>query len=818
MPGPRLRRVPASAHRTITATLTLLALVGLALAACSTPPGNHRMTGAFTVQVSVSACGSGWSAHTAGPLHLTFHNTDSRAGGVQLIGLRSGAVYAEVEPLGPGTTDELDIVLGAGTYSVRCLMEDEAAVAGPAVTLTGTTAGAAPAVVPVRSSDLITATAAYQRYVTGQLPVLVRATSRLARDLSSGDVVAARRDWRAAHLVYASLGAAYGAFGDAGDAIDGRADGRPAGVHDPSWTGFHRIEYGLWHGQSAAVLAPLAARLLSTEQGLQRTFAHAEIDPAELTLRAHEITEDALEFELTDRTDYGSHTTLATVGADLAGTVTVLGVLHSLLVPRDPQLPALTALLARTRTAVAAVSGSALSALPPAARERVDADVSELCELLALRGHGARTPEDLVSGTGRGVDRRGFLRGAALAAGGAAAGSVGARGLAPHPAAAAPAAAAAPVAFHGPHQAGVTSDRQTRSTFVAFDVTATDRGELTDLLRTITDRARFLAAGGTPPALGISAPPSDSGVLGPVVPDGGFNLVAAVGSSLFDDRFGLGARRPRRLRPMDTFVNDDLDPARCHGDLLLQLAGDADDVVLHALRDIARHTRGAMVPRWRVDGFVSAPRPSGTPRNLLGFRDGTANPTPAEYDRLVWVRPGAGEPAWAAGGTYQVVRIIRMLVEFWDRVALTEQERMIGRRRASGAPLSGSLETDTPDYADDPTGTTTPLDAHIRLANPRTPATDASRILRRGHNYDAGIDANGNLDMGLVFNCFQQDLDRQFVDRAEAAGRRAARRLHRPGRRRLLLRPARRRATPATSSAAPCSPEPPSGSRSLSAR
>lgn len=367
-----------------------------------------------------------------------------------------------------------------------------------------------------------------------------------------------------------------------------------------------------------------------------------------------------------------------------------------------------------------------------------------------------------MSRDGRGVDRRGFLRGAALAAGGAAAGAVGSRVVESHPAAAAP-EQPGPVAFHGAHQAGITSTRQTRSSFVAFDVTAADRAELTDLLRTITDRARFLAAGGTPPALGISAPPSDSGVLGPVVADGGFNLVAGVGSSLFDERFGLASRRARRLRPMDTFVNDDLDPARCHGDLLLQLAGDADDVVLHALRDITRHTRGAMVPRWRVDGFVSAPRPSGTPRNLLGFRDGTANPAPADLDRLVWVEAGHGEPDWAVGGSYQVVRIIRMLVEFWDRVSLTEQERMIGRRRASGAPLSGSVETDVPDYADDPTGTTTPLDAHIRLANPRTPATDASRILRRGHNYDAGIDVNGNLDMGLVFSCFQQDLDRQFV-------------------------------------------------------
>lgn len=320
--------------------------------------------------------------------------------------------------------------------------------------------------------------------------------------------------------------------------------------------------------------------------------------------------------------------------------------------------------------------------------------------------------------------------------------------------------------FHGTHQAGILTPtpaaKQNFATVAGFDlVDGTTKSDLVDLMRTLTTRARLLTGGGALPSLGVGRPPADSAVLGPDMPADGLTATLGVGASLFDHRFGLTAAKPRRLTPMTTFPNDALEDEWLHGDLSLQLCAHQPDSVHHALRDITRHTRGAMQLRWKIDGYNSPPRPSGASRNLLGFKDGTANPTADSATELVWV-DDRDEPAWAHGGSYQVVRLIRMFVEFWDRVSINEQEKMFGRRRDSGAPLDGTTESDTPDYRADPHGAVIPLDAHIRLSNPRTPATDNQRLLRRSYNYDLGVDTNGNLQAGHLFLAYQQDVHRQF--------------------------------------------------------
>lgn len=363
------------------------------------------------------------------------------------------------------------------------------------------------------------------------------------------------------------------------------------------------------------------------------------------------------------------------------------------------------------------------------------------------------------------IERRSFLRNAM------ATGAVAAAAAALTDAAATPAPAAVPESeplstnsypFEGTHQAGVylPAAPQAASCFAVFALTANNAAELKELLQALTARIRFLGSGGVPVSAGSGTPPPDSEVLGPVVPPDGLTVTVGLAAGAFDARYGLADKKPKGLGPMRIFPADVPDPKWLGGDLLLQVCANSQDTVHHALRDLTRHTRAWLQPQWQINGFVSPPRPSGRPRNLFGYKDGIANP--AESDGLVWIDKDSGQPEWAIGGTFIVVRLIKMLIEFWDRVSLSEQDTMIGRRRDTGAPLDGNEELDTPRYTKDPLGNVIPLTAHIRLANPRTSATSGSLFLRRGYNYVLGADSNGNQDVGLIFACYQANIQKQF--------------------------------------------------------
>ncbi len=322
------------------------------------------------------------------------------------------------------------------------------------------------------------------------------------------------------------------------------------------------------------------------------------------------------------------------------------------------------------------------------------------------------------------------------------------------------------VPFEGVHQTGITAlPVPAGGLMAAFTVQSPDRAGLSRLFTELTDEIRGLMAGRPPQARDPAFPPVDSGVLGADPPPDNLSVVVSVGASLFDDRFGLGDRKPRELVTMPFVSNDRLDPARSHGDLLLSLEAGHPDTLQFGLRQLARRTRGDLVLRWLIDGFsrgADTATDGGTQRNLLGFKDGTANLNPSDeqlMDRLVWVGAGDGEPDWAVGGSYHVVRVIRMFVEFWDRTPLAEQEAIFGRHKVTGAPLGQDNETDEPNFA---AGEILPT-AHIRLANPRTPETAENLILRRGFSFARGFDGSGQLDQGLAFVSYQRSLGRGFL-------------------------------------------------------
>lgn len=333
-----------------------------------------------------------------------------------------------------------------------------------------------------------------------------------------------------------------------------------------------------------------------------------------------------------------------------------------------------------------------------------------------------------------------------------------------------------PVPFHGAHQAGIATAVQDRLHFAAFDVRTEDREEFVQLLKDWT-RAAALMTEGRPVGDGAyggiaEAPPDDTGeALG--LKASRLTLTIGFGPSLFTTygkAFGIADQRPAALVDLPKFPGDNLDKARSGGDLCVQACADDPQVAVHAIRNLARIGFGKVAIRWSQLGFgkTSSTTPDAqTPRNLMGFKDGTRNIAGTETKRLdahVWADGHGDRDGWMRGGSYLVARRIRMNIETWDRTSLQEQEDVFGRDKGVGAPVGKAGERDEPFLK------AMKPDAHVRLAHPDS--NGGATILRRGYSFTDGTDGLGRLDAGLFFLAYQKDPRTGFipVQRRLAAG------------------------------------------------
>jgi high-affinity iron transporter len=359
-------------------------IAGITIAAS----GGKPASGTPVVEVSAADCGRGFTAPKPGRQTFQVRNTGSRTSEIYLIDPVSNAVYGEVEGIAPGTTRALIATVGTGSYAWRCVPNGGKAVTSAAVRVSAG-GGSVQAVLPVSEKDLAAPLAAYRAYVDQGLADLQTKTRTLRSDIDAGKLDRARKDWLPAHTRYASLGAAYGTFADFDAKINGRTAGLASGVEDPAFTGFHRIEYGLWHGQSAATLAPYTKRLAADVDALRKDFPKQDFDPADLPLRTHEILENTLHRELSGNADYGSGTELATTEANLDGTRELLTLLRPLIDKRNAEvLPAVDTWMRRTEQLVLAQRAedgtwTRLDKLSDTDRQRLDGTVSQLLEDLA---------------------------------------------------------------------------------------------------------------------------------------------------------------------------------------------------------------------------------------------------------------------------------------------------------------------------------------------------------------------------------------------------------------------------------------------------
>jgi deferrochelatase/peroxidase EfeB len=314
--------------------------------------------------------------------------------------------------------------------------------------------------------------------------------------------------------------------------------------------------------------------------------------------------------------------------------------------------------------------------------------------------------------------------------------------------------------YGGVHQAGIRTEPQRYTMFMTFDLASPLVSDLQVLLAQWSAAIAQLMQGKT---IGDATPtrqsaiPTDTGEALDLGPNG-LTVTVGLGPAVFDDRFGLKARRPALLKTLPRLPSDQLDPSLTGGDLSLQASADDPQVAYHAIRDLARLARGTATTRWTVNGFgrASAGPDQQTPRNLMGFKDGTRNiSTDADYSKFVWL--DGVDQKWMAGGTYQVARKIQMNIEIWDADYIGDQQAVFGRKKGTGAPLTGRNEHDTPDFharSADGTQIISPV-SHVALAAHEN--NDGIKILRRSYNYTDGINQFGQLDAGLIFIAYMND-------------------------------------------------------------
>jgi high-affinity iron transporter len=351
-----------------------------------------QSSGASMVSVTRTKCAPEWTSAGAGTQTITVTNNSRLAGEIRLDNA-AGAIIGEIETLGPGTSAPLTATLGTGSYTFQCLMGSQSATSSQAVAVsarTGTKVSDPVAVKPVTVAELTPPNKLYQGYAAAQLADLAADVTAIQADLRRGDIARAKQDWLTAQLAWERVGASYNSFGDLGLAVDGLPDGLPGGVNDKGFTGLHRLEYGLWHGQPASELLPVADAVARNVAAIQQNLTSDDLtgDPTNLSLRAHEIIEDALRDHLSGIDDEGAGAAYAMTYADTQVDRAVLGYLAGLLNQRQPglvataerQLATLDAALDATK---ANGQWQPLTAVSLDKRQQVNAATGELLETLA---------------------------------------------------------------------------------------------------------------------------------------------------------------------------------------------------------------------------------------------------------------------------------------------------------------------------------------------------------------------------------------------------------------------------------------------------